>query len=76
MKKFMYAIFFITEGLTIQVAVPKGKSMNARFYKKKILRKLVKSYQKSRPKTGICGIYLLHDASSHKAGSVTPFLLI
>ena len=49
--------------------------MNARFYKKKVLRKLVKFYQKRRPKTGIRGIYLLHDnASSHKAGSVTSFL--
>ena len=54
--------------------VPKGKSMNARFYKKKVLRKLVKFFQKCRP-TGIRGMHLLHDnASSHKTGSVTSFL--
>ena len=76
-KKFMYAIFFNTKGLPIQVPVPKGKSMNARFYKKKkkVLRKLVRFFQKRRPKMGIWGMYLLHDkASSHKAESVTSFL--
>ena len=45
------------------------------FYKKKVLRKLVKFYQKHQSKASICGIYLLHDnALSHKAGSMTPFL--
>ena len=58
----------------MQVSIPKGTSMNTRFYRKKVLRKLVKFYQKCLKKTGICGIYLLHgNASSHKAGSVTSF---
>jgi hypothetical protein len=32
-KKVMYAIFFTTLGSTIQVAVPKGESVNAKLYK-------------------------------------------
>ena len=49
--------------------------MNARFYKKKVLRKLVKFCQKRQSKTGICGILLSHDSAlSHKARSMTSFL--
>ena len=32
-KKVMYVIFFTDQGPAIQIAVPKGKSVNARFYK-------------------------------------------
>ena len=39
-KKVMYVIFFTNQGPAIQIAVPKGKSVNARFYKgKKIFPK-------------------------------------
>ena len=48
-KKVMYAIFFTTKGPAIQVLLPKGKSINARFYKKKVL---------SQPKTPIEDGYL------------------
>ena len=42
--------------------------------KKVVLRELVKFYQKHQSKTGICGIYLLHDnALIHKARSMTSF---
>ena len=58
---------FTTKGLAINVLIAKDKSLNTRFYKKKVWRNLVKFYQKRRPKTGICGIYLSHDnASSQK----------
>ena len=60
---------FTTKGLAIKALIPKDKSTNARFYKKKVWRKLVKFYQKCRP-MNICGIYL----SSHKARSMTSFL--
>ena len=33
-------------GQAIQVSIPKGKSMNTRFYKNKVLRNFVKFYQK------------------------------
>ena len=61
MKMIMYAIVFTTEGLAIQVPVAKGKSVNPRFYEKKVLRKLVKFFLKHRPKMGIQDMYLLHD---------------
>ena len=71
-KKVMHAIVFTSNGLAIQVSIPKGKSMNKRFYRRNVFRKLIKFYQKCWPKIGICGIYLLHsNASSHKAESVT-----
>ena len=74
-KKVMYAIFFTPNRLAIQISIPKGKSMNTRFYRNKVLRKFVKFYQKCWPKICICGIYLWHDnASSHKVGSVASLL--
>ena len=60
-KKVMYAVFFAAKILAIQVLIPKGKSMNVRFYKKKNLRRHVKFYQKRQSKTGISGNYLSHD---------------
>ena len=39
----MHAIFFTPKGLAVQVAIPKGTSMNTRFYRKKVLRKLSNS---------------------------------
>ena len=53
--------FLTAKGLAIKVLIPKCKSMNARFYKTKSLRKVVKFYQKYKSKTGICGVYLSHD---------------
>ena len=43
MKNVMYAIFVTTKELAIKVPVPKGKSMNARFYKKKFWESLSNS---------------------------------
>ena len=39
-KKVMYVILFTNQGPAIQIAVPKGKSVNARFYKGNVLHKL------------------------------------
>ena len=36
----MHAIFFTPNGLAVQVAIPEGTSINTRFYRKKVLRKL------------------------------------
>ena len=41
----MYAIFFTTQVPAIQIAVPRGKSVNAKFYKTKVFRKLNKSFK-------------------------------
>ena len=67
-KKVMHVIFFTNQGPAIQIAVPKGKSVNARFYKGNVLHKLNKYFLSHRPATGLRGVRLLHDnASSHKA---------
>ena len=70
----MYVIFFKSQGPAIQIAVPKGKSINARFYKGNVLHKL-KKYFSHRPATGLRDVRLLHDnASSHKAAIVREYL--
>ena len=43
-KKVMYVIFFTNQGPAIQTAKPKGKSVNARFYKGNVLHKLKKYF--------------------------------
>ena len=74
-KKVMYVIFFSNQGPAIQIAVPKGKSVNARFYKGNVLHKLKKYFLSCRPATGLRGVRLLHDnASSHKAAIVREYL--
>ena len=74
-KKIMCVIFFTNQGPAIQIAVPKGKSVNARFYKGKVLYKLKKYFLNRRPATGLNGVRLLHDnASSHKAAIVREYL--
>ena len=39
----MHAIFFTPKGLAMQASIPKGKSMNARFYREKVLLKMSNS---------------------------------
>jgi hypothetical protein len=48
-KKVMFIIFFPV----ILIAVPKGKSVNAKFYKGKVLHKLKKYFKNRRPATGL-----------------------
>ena len=74
-KKVMYVIFFTNQGPAIQIALPKGKSVNAKFYKGKVLHKLKKYFLNHWPATGLCSVRLLHDnASSHKAAIVCEYL--
>ena len=69
-KKVMYVIFFTNQGPAIQIAIPKGKSVNAKFYKGKVLHKLNRW-----PATGLRGVRLLHDnASPYKAAIVREYL--
>ena len=76
-RKVMYAIFFTNQGPAIQIAVPKGKCVNAKFYKGNAIHKWKKHFNKSRPATGLWGVMLLHDnASCHKAATVRDFLIL
>ena len=71
----MYVIFFTNQGPAIQIAIPKGTSVNAMFYKGNVLHKLKKYFLSCRPATGPHGARLLHDnASSHKAAIVPKYL--
>ena len=74
-KKVMYVIFFTNQGPAIQIAVPKCNSVNARFYKGKVLHKLKKYFLNRQLATGLLGVRLLHDsASSHKEAIVREYL--
>ena len=71
----MYVIFFTNQGPAIQIAVPKGNSVNARFYKGKVLHTFKKYFLNRRPATGLRGVRFLHDyASSHKAAIEHEYL--
>ena len=66
-KKVMYVIIFTNQGPAIQIAIPKGKSVNARLYKGNVLHKLKKYFLSRRPATGLRGVRFLHEnASSQK----------
>ena len=74
-KKVLYAIFFSSSGLAIQIAVPKGRTVTGRFYKNVVLKQLKKYYKQRRPVMGLKYVRLLHDnAPAHKAAIVTDFL--
>ena len=74
-QKVIYVIFSTNQGPAIQIAVPKGKSGDARFYKGNVLHKLKKYFLRRRPATGLRGVRLLHDkALSHKAAIVRKYL--
>ena len=63
-------IFLTNQCPAIQIAVPKGKSVNAKFYKGNALHKLKKYFLSRRPATGLRGVRLLHD----KAAIVREYL--
>jgi hypothetical protein len=59
----MYVHFFTNQGLAIQIAVPKGKSVNAKFYKGKVLHKFkicFKNQQLLSVVSGCCMTMLRH----------------
>ncbi|XP_062578762.1 histone-lysine N-methyltransferase SETMAR-like [Saccostrea cucullata] len=74
-RKVMYAIFFDSKGPVVQIPVPESTSVTAKFYKEKVLTKVVSHYKETRPRTGTRGIHLLHDnAPAHKASIVTEYM--
>ena len=74
-RKVLYVIFFDNKGPIIQIPVPKGKTVTAKYYRDVVLRKLKKVYKRRRPQTGLKYLRLLHDnAPAHKARIVTEFL--
>jgi hypothetical protein len=49
-KHVMYAIFLTNQGPAIPIVAPKGLSVNAKFYKSKVLHELKKHLKNRRPK--------------------------
>ena len=60
-KKVILTVFFDINGPIIQISVPRGQTVTVTFYKRKILGKLNKCFEKRRSKTGLRGVRLLHD---------------
>ena len=74
-KKMLYASFFNSSGLVIQVPCTFGHTVTGRFYKNSVLKKVKKFYNKKRPSRGWSGVHLLHDnASSQNCVIVKSFL--
>ena len=73
--KMLYAIFFNSSGPVVQVPHPSGHTVNGRFCKNSVLKKVKEFYNTKRPSKGWSGVHLLHDnASSHKCEVVKSFL--
>ena len=71
----LYAIFFDSKGLVLQIPVLKGSSVTGKFYRESVLTQLVDFYQKRRPRTDVRSIKLLHDnAPAHKSATVQEYL--
>ena len=74
-NRMLYAIFFDSKGPVLQIPVPKRSSVTGKFYRESVLTQLVDFYQKSRPRTGVRSIKLLHDnAQAHKSATVQEYL--
>ena len=74
-NRMLYAIFFDSKGPVLHIPVPKGSSVNGKFYGESVPTELVDFYQKRRPRTGVRGIKLLHDnAPAHKSATVQEYL--
>ena len=74
-NRMLHAIFFDSKGPHLQIPVPKGSSVNGKFYRESVLTQLVDFYQKRRPCTGVRGIKLLHNnAPAHKSATVQEYL--
>ena len=71
----LYAILFDSKGPVLLIPVLKGHSVTGNIYREILLTQLVDFYQKCRPRTGVCGIKLLHDnAPAHKSATVQEYL--
>ena len=74
-NRMLYEIFFDSKGPVLQIPVPKGSSVTGKFYRESVLTHLVDFYQKRRPRTGVCGVKLLHgNALAHKFATVQEYL--
>ena len=76
-KKILYAIFFSSECVAIQVLVKKGRSITGKYSRDVVLKKLKKKYyQKWCPVMDFKCVWLLHDNTpAHMYVIITVFIL-
>ena len=71
----MYAIFFNSMGETLQIPIPKGKSVTGKLYRDLVLKKFEKHLKKHGKSVGLRGVKLLQDnAPAHTSEVVKTFL--
>jgi len=71
----MFCIFFSIEGIVARIVVPKGQTVNARYYSNTILPSVFSNWKVIMNKKTVRTLMTHHDnASSHKAKIVTEFL--
>ena len=74
MKKVMYAIFFNSRGETVQIAIPHGKTVTWKLYRRLVMKKFENYVKKSRPRLGLQGLTILHDnAPAHNSKKQSRF---
>lgn len=74
-KKVLYTVFFNTKGIVLQKPCKAGETINAKYYRDSVLAEVKHFYKKTRPKTGMRGIKILHDnAPAHKSKLVQEYL--
>ena len=71
----MYALFFDCDGIVARVPVPEKGSVTGLSYKEKVLSAVVDNYDRTRPRVGVHGLYILHDnAPAHRSAVVIEYL--
>ena len=74
----MYALFFISEGIVVQVPVPNLTSVIGIFYRHNVLSAVKRHYSTVYPRRTVLpakGVFLLHDnAPVHKSALVKEYL--
>ena len=71
----MYAIFFNSRGETVQVAIPRGKTITGKLYRRLFMKKFENYVKKSHPRLGLQSLTILHDnAQAHVSKETVAFL--
>ena len=59
MKEFVFAIFFNIHSETVQVAIPRGKTVTGKLYRRLAVKKFENYVKKSRPRLSVQSLTLL-----------------
>ena len=59
--KRMFALFFRRKGFVAKMMLPKGRTVNAHWYVRGRLTRLLRKVKDLRPNVGVSGVFLHHD---------------